>query len=443
MRVSLVAALLVLGFTPPVAAKDTAKVDKKKVQTLADHWFKTRPKTQFTSWSRDERAEFLAEARALGALPPGKLDEVVALIWKSIKKHAPKPKGEIETPYGPATWIQKGRGGKKAGLALGLHGGGKGAGSASESAGNWSVPKHLCIYPQGNLSWGDTWNTVFGERYLLTLIEIAKARYEIDPDRVYVMGFSMGGTGSWFLAGRHPDLLAGAIPGHGVLMAEHVKQADPDAVGMVQHGFVPNVRNLPVYFYTGMLDKNCEPGTFRYAWRAIQDLIADDKDGYGDVKFQLHENLAHAFPPGEPQAGIKYVTSKRRNTFPKTLVWEYAEAPFPIRASNDKVDRRPKHWFYWLRCADPRDNMYVRASISTSGSDNVIDLEPTGSTAEDFTIYLNAKMIDEAKAVVVREGDKELYRGRPEPTYEAVFESLDARLDRAMVFDRKINLDRE
>ena len=60
--------------------------------------------------------------------------------------------------------------------------------------------------------------------YILSIIEIAKAQYDVDPDRIYSMGFSMGGTGSWFMAGRHPDLLAGAIPAHGVLMAQPKSQ---------------------------------------------------------------------------------------------------------------------------------------------------------------------------------------------------------------------------
>jgi hypothetical protein len=109
------------------------------------------------------------------------------------------------TPYGTAWWIQNGKGTKQ-GLVLGLHGGGEGAGDAGEAAGKWSLPGCIGMYPQGIKLVHDTWNTVHGERFLLTLIEIAKTHYEIDPDRVYSMGFSMGGTGSWFLAGRHLTL---------------------------------------------------------------------------------------------------------------------------------------------------------------------------------------------------------------------------------------------
>ena len=50
-------------------------------------------------------------------------------------------------------------------------------------------------------------------------------------------------------------------------------------------------------------------------------------------------------------------------------------------------------------------------------------------------------MIDVAKDVVVRFGGQEVYRGRPaaRPAVTIV-ESLDARIDRRMVFDRRIPL---
>lgn len=214
----LLALLLLAGPAPlDVAAGPKVKLDKKKIQDLATRWMKARPKTQFERWNRAEREKLLAEAKAMGEPPAGALDDIVALMWKAVKKHGPRTKKEeIETPYGRAWWIRSGKGGKKSGLILGLHGGGPGAGDASEAAGKWKLPKTMQMYPQGVRLVSDTWNSVHGERFLLTLIEIAKVQFDVDPDRVYSMGFSMGGTGSFFMAGRHPDLLAGAIPAHGV-----------------------------------------------------------------------------------------------------------------------------------------------------------------------------------------------------------------------------------
>ncbi|MBN2474476.1 MAG: prolyl oligopeptidase family serine peptidase [Pirellulales bacterium] len=48
----------------------------------------------------------------------------------------------------------------------------------------------------------------------LALEVIAKLQkeYPIDPDRLYVMGLSMGGYGTWDIIQRRPDLFAAAVP---------------------------------------------------------------------------------------------------------------------------------------------------------------------------------------------------------------------------------------
>jgi len=444
LRPLLLGVLLACLALPSGLAHAKTKLDsktKKKVQDLATRWFKARPKTKFVRWDRKVRAALLKEAEALGPIPEGSASLYRELLWKAVKKYGPKGKGEIETPYGEATWIQKGGGGKKSGLILGLHGGGVDAGNAS-GATSWSLPKHMGMYPQGIRLIHDTWNSIHGERFLLTLIEIAKAQYEIDPDRVYSMGFSMGGTGSMFMAGRHPDLLAGAIPAHGVIPHDKVRVFTALEAGNMEHGLIPNLRNVAVYFYTGSVDKNCPPGTFLHGFEIIEALRKEDRGGYEDIRFTCHDGIAHAQPPGEPGAAYKFIREQRRQPFPSRIAWEYNEDPWPQPDPGDdgKSTRRPKRWMYWLYCQTPVDRMIVTCARSDTEKEHVIDLEATLVFPEDFTIYLNDRMYDVAKEVVVRVDGKEVYRGRPQPTFATVLESLDARLDRTLVFDRKIKV---
>jgi len=49
-------------------------------------------------------------------------------------------------------------------------------------------------------------------RLVLDLIEQLKKDHPIDPDRVYIMGLSMGGFGTWDLISRHPERFAAAVP---------------------------------------------------------------------------------------------------------------------------------------------------------------------------------------------------------------------------------------
>jgi dienelactone hydrolase len=430
---------LAVLLAPRQATEAAEKIDTKAIQALAKRWFEARPWTHFGSWDPAVRKSLLDEAAALGPLPEGSLEAVRDLLWKVARKAAPKlRKTEIETPYGTARWIQHGRGGKRSGLVLGLHGGGVDAGSASEPAGTWSLPKCMGMYPQGIRLVDDTWNTVHGERFLLTLIEIAKLRHEIDPDRVYVAGFSMGGTGSLHMAGRFPDLFAGAIPAHGVVMASPgTKLPTADLVQSMQNGLLPNLRNVAVYLYTGLADKNCEPGTFLYAWDRLQEFREADPGGYADIRFKAIPGLAHAFPPGEPGTGLKWLAERRRDPYPEKIVWEYASHPFPMPDDQDKVARIQQEWFYWLQCVLPKDGMQVVATRKG----NEFDLESVAPAfPEDFSILLNPEMIDVTQDVVVRYEGKVLYRGKPVPDVATVLETLDARLDRRLVFDRRVRI---
>ena len=49
-------------------------------------------------------------------------------------------------------------------------------------------------------------------RLLLGLIGKIEKQYAIDPDRIYVMGLSMGGFGTWDLIQRHSGRFAAAVP---------------------------------------------------------------------------------------------------------------------------------------------------------------------------------------------------------------------------------------
>jgi hypothetical protein len=437
-RLLLLVALLVLASSRPPAVA-AGGPDRKAVEALALAWAKARPKTAFDAWDPGVRAGLLARAKALGPIPEGAKEEVADVLWKALRREWPKADERITTPYGPATWIQSGRGGRKAGLVLGLHGGGEGAGNAGEAAGKWTLPGCVGMYPQGIRLVHDTWNTVHGERFLLTLIEIAKVQFEVDPDRVYAMGFSMGGTGAWFLAGRHADLLAGAAPCAGVLMAAPKSQVPrKEDVEALQHGFVPNVRNLAMYWFIGLDDRNCMPGTYLYAWDRLQEWKAKDPGGYARLEFRTFPGLAHAMPPGEPSRLLAWMAPQRRDALPERIVWEQAEAPYPL--PEDDLDRRvgrlPQRDFYWLHVERPADQ--ALAIVTRHG--NEFDLSVTGGDPRDFSLWLDARLIQPGEDVVVRHQGKELYRGRPAPDVLTVFETLDARVDRTLTFDRRVRL---
>jgi predicted peptidase len=56
-----------------------------------------------------------------------------------------------------------------------------------------------------------SWATPRSERAVMALLERVMSEHAIDPGRVLVTGFSMGGRGTWYMAARHAGVLTGAI----------------------------------------------------------------------------------------------------------------------------------------------------------------------------------------------------------------------------------------
>jgi predicted peptidase len=55
------------------------------------------------------------------------------------------------------------------------------------------------------------WTDPQAEQAVLSLIKAVRDEFAIDPRRIVVVGFSLGGSGAWFLSARHADLFSAAI----------------------------------------------------------------------------------------------------------------------------------------------------------------------------------------------------------------------------------------
>lgn len=77
-------------------------------------------------------------------------------------------------------------------------------------------------------------------RLLLALIPKLMGDHPIDPDRVYVIGMSMGGYGAWDLMIRRPQLMAAAVPICG-------GADDGEAAARIRH--------IPVWVFHGARDE--------------------------------------------------------------------------------------------------------------------------------------------------------------------------------------------
>ncbi|RMD56658.1 MAG: phospholipase, partial [Nitrospirae bacterium] len=60
--------------------------------------------------------------------------------------------------------------------------------------------------------WVDIPSYEKGEEDIIQVIEDVKKYYRIKSDQIYLTGISMGGHGTWYIAGRHPELFAAIAP---------------------------------------------------------------------------------------------------------------------------------------------------------------------------------------------------------------------------------------
>lgn len=70
----------------------------------------------------------------------------------------------------------------------------------------------ITVYPHAR---GNTWYRVLGDQDVMHCLAMVKQRFPVDDDRVYLVGYSMGGAGVWYVGTRHPEQFAAIAPSFG------------------------------------------------------------------------------------------------------------------------------------------------------------------------------------------------------------------------------------
>lgn len=107
-----------------------------------------------------------------------------------------------------------------------------------------------------------------GETDVMDAIDFVCANYPVDPDRIVLMGFSMGGAGVWHLAAHYSDRFIAASPGAGFAETARYQRLKPDDFPSEYEqtlwgiydvpGYVRNLFNFPVVAYSGENDKQIQ-----------------------------------------------------------------------------------------------------------------------------------------------------------------------------------------
>jgi pimeloyl-ACP methyl ester carboxylesterase len=172
-------------------------------------------------------------------------------------------------------------------LLLSLHGGaGYGTDNIKQLA-SWEIEKltepHnrkkypvFIVAPQimHGSAWGGVTRLVTRDTIVFDLLNALKTEYNIDPDRVYVAGHSLGGYGTWHFIETRPDEFAAAIPLSGA--------GDP--------ALAKNMVNVPIWAFHGETDRNVPV-------EGSRDVINAIRQAGGKPKYTEFPEVGHYLNP--------------------------------------------------------------------------------------------------------------------------------------------------
>jgi hypothetical protein len=160
-----------------------------------------------------------------------------------------------------------------------------------------------------------------GDRDVLKCIEMAKQKFNVDDDQVYLTGSSMGGFGTWNVATRHPELFAAIAPIYGGgdyhvnFSRENIEKMSSWEVFLNDRSSstsqLESLVNMPILVSHGDQDQSVNVNLSRYLVRMLQRWNYDVR--YIEVPGKGHEEL------GLWDQIVPWMLAHKRNATPRQV----------------------------------------------------------------------------------------------------------------------------
>ncbi len=307
-------------------------------------------------------------------------------------------------------------------LLVSLHGGGNVAKDVNDK--QWANQQArymfdgVYICPRAAIDGPDLWHASYNYPLMDDLIRAFILNFDVDPDRVYIQGYSEGGYGVNRLGPNMADRF-GAI-------------AVAAAGEMLNRAPVENLRNTPMNLQVGDKDDGFDRFGLATRWAdEMKKLAESDECGppcYG-VKFAAHQGMGHAI---DDKNSPQWLSQQRRDPVPRRVVWRQSG---PVQ-----YDR------YWLHLDDPyegKDSAQLSWEnrpeyIDARYSGNLVTLQVTG--LRTVTIRLDDRMMDLDKPVTVTINGREAFTGMAQRSAVVLAKTLAQRGDPKLMFCSELTL---
>lgn len=376
---------------------------------------------EFFALPADERARWKAPEGLDEALETDEAS-IRAVVW-SVYKALDVPdlkkdfdgnvarNGEYVSPFVVRTVGEKPKNGW--GLVIAMHGGGGTAKEVNDS--QWKeMETHYHDHPElGGYKYlalrapNDTWNGFYDDYVYPLVANLIRAQVlfgEVDPNRVYIMGYSHGGYGAYAIGPKTPDRFAFVHASAGA-----VTDGESSSKTLRNTPFTAMVGEFDTAY--GRLERNQKFDA------GIKTLRGDRTDIF-PVRVDVMMGFQHGNLPDRDE--LVEMLPVSRNPVPRELTWE----------QTDGVVRD----FFWLQSDAPAKNREIDATVKN----NAITVTTTGEV-KDAALLLDSRLVDYSKPATLSVNGKasalEL-----KPSFATLCDTMARRGDAELAFSMRVPL---
>ncbi|MDB5321162.1 MAG: hypothetical protein JWN40_2793 [Phycisphaerales bacterium] len=388
-------------FAGPARSADDVNLARRSALAVAllEQYLKPAPGAR-APWDEQTFLEIPLQRRDAASIEKLLWDDHVRQIRASraaeMKEHTLSD-GDLKMPFAYTIFGDKPKTGRS--LFISMHGGGGTTKAVNDQ--QWENQKRLYklaegvyLAPRAPTDHWNLWHEPHIDRLFARLIEDLIVFEDVDPNRVYLMGYSAGGDGVYQLAPRMADRFAAAS-----MMAGHPNDASP--LGL---------RNLPFAIHVGANDGGFKRNEVAAQWSIkLDDLQKADPTAYLHL-VKLHANKGHWMDREDAEA-VPWMAQYTRDPRPKGIIWKQASTTH--------------HRFYWL--AMPAGTEKAGSEVVATYAGQEIKIE--SNDVAQLIVRLDDRMMDLDKPITIRWGADPVFQGTVSRTIGALARTLTERGD--------------
>jgi len=263
----------------------------------------------------------------------------------------------------------------------------------------------IYVAPRAPTDAWDMWHQAPEDDFFARMIEDFVVFEHVNPNRVYVMGYSAGGDGVYQLAPRMADRWAAAA-----MMAGHPNDASP-----------LSLRNVPFALQVGAEDAAYHRNAVAAKWGEMLDSLRQaDPQGYRHFT-KIYPGKGHWMDLEDRQA-VPWMERSTRRPLPDKVVW-YQNSVTHTRS-------------YWLE--RPAAEVAAGQKLVAQRAGQVITL--TSANVNTVTVLLNDAMLDLDRPVVITSNGQILFSNLVSRTAANLARTLDGYGDTNLAFSAVVTV---